>query len=142
MQVAQTCTQPYCFIGWGRNTRTEFKMTAASKTLCSIPLSTIEVRPIQYPLDKWEYLYLNELDTLNLKRSSPSCTSHISSAQQPHMARGYYSGWCRLQNISITRESSAGQQRSRKVAGVGESRKEAQKGHSKVLHIHSAHISG
>lgn len=55
----------------------------------------------------------------------------ISSAQQLHMASGYHFGWCRLQNISITTESSVGQQRSWKVAGVGESRKEVQKGHSK-----------
>ena len=26
------------------------------------------------PTRQWKYLYLNELDTLNLKRSSPSCT--------------------------------------------------------------------
>lgn len=131
MQVAQTWTQACSFTGRGINTRTEFKMTVASKTVCSIQLSTMKVRPIPYPLDKWEYLYLNKLDTLNLKRSSPSCTSHISSAQQLHTASGHHFGRCRLQNISITTESSVGQQKSWKVAGEGESRKEVQKGHSK-----------
>lgn len=76
------------FIGWGINTRTSSRLTVASKTVCSIQLSTIKIHPIPYPLDKWEYLYLNKLDTLNLKVISAAPVT-FQSAQQLHMASGH-----------------------------------------------------